>query len=166
MRRLSFTFTIMFACALASYASTNSMKSDPKVINHKKEGSIDLVSYKNKKMGFTILIPQRSQVMVNTRYVYSVSRKVSGYKTAVEVLVSAMKEDVKNLSDLKKIMKRRLVENIVKAKETENGMMIIEEQDASFRVFHKVGKVMVQVSVPKRLKETAEKIAKSIKFTR
>ncbi|HAS44582.1 MAG TPA: hypothetical protein DCS93_29150 [Microscillaceae bacterium] len=176
MKKLIFIFTVFAAFTFASCGGSNTKEGDGTSTTNtneetkkntddekKKEADIALTNYENKTIGFTILVPKAGKVLADGEFGYTNSQVLSGGMFEVNVSVNPAVGEVNSVDDYKKDLGNMMAKNITKAEKTEGGFMAINEQGPLLTVYHRTGKVQAKVSVPKKMKALAEKIAMSLK---
>ncbi|OJJ21130.1 hypothetical protein BKI52_11215 [marine bacterium AO1-C] len=176
MKKLILIFTVFAAFTLASCGGSNTKEggetSTASADNEtkkntgdekKSEADMELTNYENKKIGFTIMVPKSGKVLADGEFGYTNSKVLSDGMFEVNVSVNPAVGEVNSVEDYKKDLGNMMAKNITKAEKTAGGFMAINEQGPLLTVYHRTGKVQAKVSVPKKMKELAEKIAMSLK---
>ncbi len=169
MKKLILMLAVFFAltsCGDSSNKTGDNTSGGTTEKETKKEAEIALTSYENKKIGFTILVPKSGKVLADGEFGYTNSQVLSDGMFEVNVSVNPAVGEVNSLEAYKKDLANMMAKNITKAEKTEGGFMAVNEQGPLLTVYHRTGKVQAKVSVPKKMKELAEKIAKSLKYAK
>lgn len=149
MKHSLFLITLVISMTLASFTTIQN-------------DEIKLVNYENAAIGFTILVPEKANVLADSEYGFTTSKILSDQVNEINVTVNRAVGNISTLEDFKADLKKRMVKNIISAEKTANGFYAINKEGKLRTVYHRVGSVQAKISVPVKYLELAEKIAKSV----
>ncbi len=171
MKKAIYLFTVICAMSLMSCGEADSKAKETQQNDQQKEkksdsekgDDIELVSYENSKIGFTILVPKKAKVIVDNEYGFTTSLILPDKINELSISVNPDIGLPDSLEDYKKDLGDLMARNIVKGEKTDNGFLAVNERGKSITIYHTIGDKQAMVRAHKKNQNLAEKIAKSIK---
>ena len=128
------------------------------------DGSIELITIGHDSIGYTILAPKNGEVSTFPDHDFTTALTSDDKSNRIHIVIKPV-DGIKSLDDFKGFLTFQLKNDVVPEK-TEKGFIAINSETHSVTIFHKVGRVMVQVIASPDQKAIAEKIAMSITLTK